>query len=81
MLDAVVYPNPSSDQFTLRILTNESDNCMLIIHDLTGRVVERRDDISPGESVEFGKKLSSGVYLVEVIQGEERKVLRVVKSE
>jgi hypothetical protein len=43
--------------------------------------VEQRENISPGESIEFGKKLSGGVYLVEVIQGEERKVLRVVKSE
>jgi len=81
MLDAVIYPNPSPDHFTLRVLSDDLSTCKLIVHDLTGRVVEYMESVSPGVSVEFGKQFSGGVYLVEIIQGEERKVLRVVKTQ
>jgi hypothetical protein len=81
MLDALIYPNPSPDHFTLQVLSNDPAPCVVILHDLTGRVVDRRENISPGASVELGKELSSGVYLVEIQQGDERKVIRVVKTQ
>jgi len=76
-----VYPNPSSSYFTMTVYSEDESPCLFILRDLTGRVLERRESISPGEQINFGSRIANGIYLVEIQQGEERKVIRVVKSE
>jgi hypothetical protein len=35
--------------------------------------------INPNENISLGAELKPGVYMLEVLQGEEKKVMRVVK--
>ncbi|MCX6292530.1 MAG: T9SS type A sorting domain-containing protein [Bacteroidetes bacterium] len=81
IFEAEIYPNPTSDHFTLRIISPDNSKCMLIIKDLLGRELERRENISAGEPIDFGFYLSNGIYFAEVIQGNERKVLRLIRNE
>ena len=77
----IVYPNPSSDYFKIEIGSDDDAPCTLIVRDITGREMEKRENIIPGETLIFGSNLAKGVYLAEVLQGEERTILRVVKSQ
>jgi fibronectin-binding autotransporter adhesin len=80
-LDVQVFGNPSTSMFTLKIQSNNSDEKVsLKIADLTGRIVETKHNISAGEMVEFGMGYKVGSYFVEAIQGEQRKVIRLVKQ-
>jgi len=80
-LNAEVYPNPSSTAFTLKIYSDEKEICMVVIRDITGRILESRADILPASEITCGNDLASGVYLLEVVQGEDRNVVRLVKSQ
>ena len=80
-LGARVYPNPSSESFHIEIASGDDAPCTLIVRDITGRELERRENIFPGEALVFGSRLVYGIYLAEVQQGEERVVLRVVKGQ
>jgi len=79
--DVDVFPNPTHEHFTIKISSPDKNSCLLILTDLLGREVERRENISSDESFEFGYHLTNGIYFVEVIQGDSRKVLRLIKSE
>ena len=81
ILNAEVYPNPFSTEFTLKIFSDNDYPCKIILRDITGRVLEQREAVSPGSEISFGNLLANGIYLAEVLQGDERVVLRVVKSE
>jgi hypothetical protein len=71
-------PNPSSSYFTIQISGDAKERAQMIISDIMGRTVEARD-VVPGQSVQVGSKFMTGVYFVEVIQGTERKQLKLVK--
>ena len=78
--NAVAYPNPYSENFNLSLTTSSEDKVGIVVYDMTGRLIERRE-VRPSDVVEqrIGDRYPSGVYNVVVTQGEEVKTLRVIK--
>jgi hypothetical protein len=74
------YPNPYTETFNLSLSTSSEDKVSVVVYDMTGRLIERRD-VRPSDMVEqqIGDRYPSGVYNVVVTQGEEVKTLRVIK--
>jgi len=74
-------PNPTSHSFTLKV---ESDNTRgrinLNVMDITGRIIEVKTGLSANQVVQFGSKYRPGVYLVQVMQGSRRLVMKLVKQ-
>jgi hypothetical protein len=48
--------------------------------DVLGRVVEMKNNMAISEKYTFGNGFKPGMYLAEIIQGTNRKVIRVVKK-
>jgi hypothetical protein len=79
-LNVDVLPNPSNNYFKLVINTNDASPVSVRIMDVLGRTIELKENIPVSESYEFGEKLKAGVYLAEIIQGKNRKVMRLLKK-
>jgi hypothetical protein len=47
---------------------------------MNGLVVEKRDKIATGTPVRLGNTWAAGIYFIEVIQGRQRSVVRMVKT-
>jgi hypothetical protein len=79
-LGLTVYPNPSSIYFTLKIESPKTkEKVSLRILDLNGRPVEQRNNLNPGQVIVIGNNYKAGIYFVELLQGTERKMLKLVK--
>jgi hypothetical protein len=74
-----VLPNPSKNYFTLTIRTSDISPISVRVMDVLGRVVEAWTNVQNGNLI-FGNDLSAGVYLTEIIQGTNRKVIKLVKQ-
>jgi hypothetical protein len=78
-MEVKVFPNPTTLSFNLHVTADGSKS---IIHtrllDLQGRVM-KTILINPNENISLGAELKPGVYMLEVLQGEEKRVVRVVK--
>jgi hypothetical protein len=74
------YPNPYTETFNLSLTTSSEDKVSVVVYDMTGRLIERRD-VRPSDMVEqqIGDRYPSGIYNVVVTQGEEVKTVRVIK--
>ena len=74
------YPNPYTETFNLSLSTSSEDKVSVVVYDMTGRLIERRE-VRPSDMVEqqIGDRYPSGVYNVVVTQGEEVKTVRVIK--
>ena len=72
-----VYPNPSSNVFTLHI--PESENALLSVLDLTGREVLHFNDVK--DNFTFGSELNEGIYLVKISSNSTTKILKMIKGE
>ncbi|MES1222375.1 MAG: CHRD domain-containing protein, partial [Bacteroidota bacterium] len=77
-----VYPNPSRNYFTLNIETgNITDKISIRIIDVTGRVVEMRNNISGNQTLKVGNNLKAGLYIAEIRQGQDVKSIKLLRQE
>jgi len=80
LFNVTVVPNPSQSFFTLVVQSDKTDVAAYIrIFDMAGRLVdEKRGAI--GESIHFGGTYVQGMYVVQVMQGSNLKVIKVIKN-
>jgi hypothetical protein len=77
------YPNPFSNEVHLRVYTLDTETPVsLKIFDASGQILEVKENISYelGDML-IGKSLPAGMYLIQVTQGKNMQVERVVKVE
>ena len=78
-LNISLSPNPSSNQFTLKAHSGNMQPVSVRVLDANGRKVYEAKGM-PEQSFRFGEMWMSGLYLVEVRQGEEVKTVKAVKG-
>ena len=79
--ETAISPNPSNADFNLSIIGAKDYNSKIEIRimDMQGRVIKSNLFYSTEESIHFGNDLKSGIYLIQVIQGKNKKTTRVIK--
>jgi hypothetical protein len=77
-MDVKVFPNPTTSSFNLQVNTNNNKEVSVKIMDIQGRVI-KSFATTTFQINNIGYELTAGVYMVEVLNGEEKKVVRVVK--
>ncbi len=78
-LTVKAYPTITSNYFNLLINSDKQEKIRARVTDLNGRTVETLNAVK-GQVNRFGQSYINGMYFVEVIQGNERKVVKLVKS-
>ena len=78
-LEAIVVPNPTSTSFNLVIKGNRKSLVSVKVIDISGRVVERYEKVPANHLLKVGQRLAAGSYFVEVIQDDQKKMIRVIK--
>lgn len=73
-----VLPNPSASHFNLVLQSKNQKAITLRVLDALGRVVETRSNLGAG-TIQLGSYYKAGVYQVEVMQGNERVAVSLVK--
>ncbi len=67
------YPNPSSGRFSLRVDGAGNDQIDVAVHDVTGRIVERRSLLAGTADAKVDldvSRYSSGIYIINVTAGQ-----------
>ena len=75
-----VFPNPSSNDFTFEISASRNNSVSINIFDLTGRIVERHQNISGGNEFKCGTNLIDGIYYAEIISGDKKEIRKLIKQ-
>jgi len=80
VFDLRVLGNPSEIQFGLQPVSSDKSGRMVIrVTDVNGRLVEQFDQLKEGQTLLIGDTYCQGIYFAELIQGEQRKVMRLMK--
>jgi hypothetical protein len=80
VLELKATPNPTHSYFTLQLSNLNSSAVSLRVTDILGRVVEAKQNLAPGQTLRIGNSYKPGVYIVEVIQGNTVKQIKLVKE-
>jgi hypothetical protein len=79
LLDGKVIPNPSKQIFNLEILSSSNEKIEVKLYDITGRFISKLGAVK-NQVYSFGEDLHPGIYMIEIIQGRQRKTIKVVKQ-
>lgn len=78
-LKVTVMPNPSASVFTLKLQSKYNAPVQMRITDATGRAVESKANLGANSTVQVGASFMSGTYYAEFTQGNQRKVVQLIK--
>jgi hypothetical protein len=78
------YPNPFSSVITVEWAQSDLSQARLTIRDGSGRTITTQEvttDSAAGKSITLTglQELASGVYFIEIVKGDERAVLKIIK--
>ncbi|MFT3909441.1 MAG: MopE-related protein [Ferruginibacter sp.] len=76
--DVQVYPNPAQSEFNISIAGKSNEKVTIRIYDVNGKRY-LPEVTGPNTISHFGNNLKPGIYMVEVTQGDNKKVTRVIK--
>jgi uncharacterized delta-60 repeat protein len=79
-LNAKAFPNPTRNYFTIQTNSNDNQKLTLNVFNQLGRLIEFRSNIPANSSIQIGHRYAKGIYLVELIQGKQRTILRLIKA-
>jgi uncharacterized delta-60 repeat protein len=75
----MVWPNPSQQQFTLKLGSNSNEPVELRVFDIVGRQVYSIKGPA-NRQYQFGSSFISGIYMAEVRQGGNRSTVKLIKQ-
>lgn len=79
--DVVVMPNPTQQQFAVTVKSSDAKTAVSVrIATVNGKLIETKTGLSSGEVFKLGARYKAGVYFAEIIQGNNRRVVRLVKQ-
>ncbi len=77
---AVPYPNPFDNTFALKV-NGSQETINISVYDMMGKLVETKEvNSTEVENVALGQNYATGIYNVLVAQGENSKVIRLVRK-
>ncbi len=74
-----VYPNPSSTDFTIRVVSSSDAPIQLRMLDISGHVLNVNNTVLKGATYKLGSELRGGTYFAEITQGDNKQVIKLVK--
>lgn len=78
-LEVICTPNPFRHSFLLNYNSKSEQGASIYIFGMTGNLIERTDLRGVSNEVELGANLPDGIYSVTFIQGEKKRVFRMIK--
>jgi len=79
--DVMLYPNPFSEQLKMLVITQNDQPIDIHVYDMAGQIVDQALNAQTNYELMLGSQLANGVYLVEVKQGDMKKVFKVEKQQ
>jgi predicted RNase H-like HicB family nuclease len=77
-LELMIYPNPSTNEFNIRLKTINKEEVSIKLMDATGRYL-KTINMMPTDLMKMGNDLKPGAYFIEATQSGVKKSQRIIK--
>ena len=77
-LQIAIGPVPSNSKFTLQVLSSSNEVIDMIILNINGQVIQKVR-LAKGSTIDFGSNYRAGSYFVQVIQGKQKVLRKIIK--
>ena len=73
------YPNPTEHEFTLIVNSSLNEKIEIQLYDAAGRKIQTLS-ANTNETIRFGERLKTGVYIAKVIQANKKESIKLIKQ-
>ncbi len=80
-LQVLVYPNPFTNGFHIKVERADDQQVNVRLFNITGQTLQTITDLHSDQDLSLGNDLTSGIYFLEVQQGDFKKVVIVNKMD
>ena len=78
--DVKILSNPTYNDFKLIITSDEKKTAIYLrITDISSKMIELKNNITPGQTISIGSNYMKGIYIGELIQGNNHRIIKLVK--
>lgn len=78
--DVNAFPNPFNKDLTVYIDSHSNEPIMLKIYDSLGKLVYQKENAVSLTSLTIDAELPNGIYMLDAIQGSERRTIKLIKT-
>ncbi len=75
----IMTANPTSADFRIKVESSSNEMINIRVLDAVGRVMANMNGVHENSFQSFGRNYKAGNYFVEVVQGINRKTIKLVK--
>jgi len=79
-LEVTAVPNPTTSYFNLVIKGNKDRSTVVRVTDVKGKPIEQHQKVMPGSVLRLGDGWGAGIYIIEIIQDDKRKTIKIIKT-
>jgi hypothetical protein len=79
-LDVQAAPNPTNNSVNLSIHGEVKHPVTVSILDIFGQVIEKHERIGANAILKVGERWKNGIYFAVVVQGNQQKVIKIIKA-
>lgn len=78
-LQVIVAPNPAQTEFKINVTSNTAETISVLVFDTLGRRIKAIKS-NYGQTIVLGNDWSSGIYLAEIRQANQKKTVKLIKQ-
>ena len=78
--NVATYPNPFSELIHVRVQSVSTENVTIKVYSMTGQLIMDQKEYTSESDIQLGN-IPSGVYLMEVRQGDKTRVIRIIRAD
>ena len=75
-----VAPNPATYYSTFQFKSESNENMKIVVYDVNRRMIEQRPVVIANSTIRLGEGYMPGVYFVEIMQGTQMHVVKLIKT-
>jgi uncharacterized delta-60 repeat protein len=80
VLTVKAMPNPFTSSFTLLLQSANKTQATISITNAAGQVIEKKTNIAANSILQLGANYKPGIYYIEIVQGTEKAVVKMLKQ-
>ena len=78
--EVIFYPNPFNNELHLHVESPSILPVSMKIFDVTGKLILETYHIQPNRELLISETLAAGMYFAQVVQGEAKMMVRILKE-
>jgi hypothetical protein len=79
-LNVAIFPNPAAETATIKIPDELIGEASVEITDVSGFVVDSRENVSAGSLLTIGENMTAGLYIIRIKAGQVERMMKFVKQ-